>query len=150
MMKMSNIEFTSLGIGDIKDIARLDKECFSVPWSESSFLADVNNPLAHYVLAKIDGELCGYCGIYKVLDEGQITNIAVKEKFRRCGIAAKILEKIIEYAKENEIISISLEVRESNVAAISLYKKYGFLPVGLRKNYYHNPTEAAVLMELII
>ncbi len=150
MTKMSNIEFTSLGIGDIKDIARLDAECFSVPWSEGSFLADVKNPLAHYVLAKINGELCGYCGIYKVLDEGQITNIAVKEKFRHQGIAGKILENIIEYAKENKIISISLEVRESNIAAISLYKKYGFKKVGCRKNYYHRPTEAAVLMELII
>lgn len=150
MKIMNNIEFTNLENGDIKEIAMLDKECFSVPWSEDSFMADVKNPLAYYVLARIDGELCGYCGIYKVLDEGQITNIAVKEKFRRRGIAAKILEKIIEYAKVNEIKSISLEVRQSNIAAITLYQKYGFLPIGLRKNYYHSPTENAMLMELII
>jgi len=149
-MKMSEIEFTTLKKGDVKELARLDAECFSVPWSENSFLADVKNPFAHYVIAKINGEICGYCGIYKVLDEGQITNIAVGEKFRRCGIGHKILGKIIEYAKGNEIKSISLEVRQSNAAAISLYEKYGFLTVGLRKNYYHNPTENAVLMELVI
>lgn len=147
---MNNIEFLPITKDAAGELAKLDAECFSVPWSEKAFHDDANNPLAHYVLCYADKKLCGYGGMYKVVDEGQITNIAVVNKYRRCGIASAILDKLKEYARDNKMSVLSLEVRESNHAAIGLYQKAGFEKVGFRKNYYHNPTEGAILMDLAL
>ena len=144
----NSLVFSKLRPEDAKELSLLDKECFSTPWSERMFYQDANNPSAYYVLARIGGELVGYCGIYMVLDEGQITNIAVLKKYRGQKIASSILEKIVDYARENNLFKITLEVRESNAAAIGLYEKFGFKKVGYRKGYYHNPQETAVLMDL--
>ena len=133
-----------------KELAELDKECFSLPWSESSFFKESSNPLAQYVIAKIDDKIVGYAGFWEVVDEGQITNIAVLKDFRRQKIAQKMLEKLIEKAKNKNLCTLSLEVRKSNTAAINLYEKFDFKKVGERKDYYKNPTENAYLMELTL
>lgn len=143
-----DISFSPITKEAASELAQLDKECFSLPWSQKQFYEDAQNPLAYYALARIDGELAGYCGIYSVADEGQITNIAVAKKFRRMGVAKAILDKITEYAVLNGLSVITLEVRESNEAAINLYLKKGFERVGYRKGYYHDPDEGAVLMDL--
>ena len=148
--KMNNITFSPITKESAEELARLDKECFSVPWSKKQFYEDAQNPLAYYVLARIDGELAGYCGSYSVADEGQITNIAVGKQFRRMGIAQALLDRITEYAVSNKLSVITLEVRESNEVAINLYLKKGFEKVGYRKGYYHNPDEGAVLMDLAV
>lgn len=144
----NSLVFSKLRPEDAKELSLLDKECFSTPWSEQMFYEDATNPNAHYVLARIGDKIVGYCGIYMVLDEGQITNIAVLKKYRGQKIASSILEKIVDYARENNLFKITLEVRESNAAAIGLYEKFGFKKVGYRKGYYHNPQETAVLMDL--
>ena len=125
-------------------LAELDKICFSVPWSENSFREEAENSLAKYFVAEEDGKLIGYIGVWCVQDEGQITNIAVLPEYRRRGVASKLLEHL---ASECEGLSrLVLEVRESNIGALALYEKYGFKKVGMRKNFYHSPTENAIIM----
>lgn len=125
------------------ELAELDKICFSVPWSEKSFYDEAENSLASYFVAKEDGRIAGYGGIWLVADEGQITNIAVLPEYRRMGIASGLLERLMECADGKSIV---LEVRESNAAAISLYEKHGFKKAGMRKNFYHSPVENAIIM----
>ena len=144
------ITFHNIDKNDAKELSRLDEKCFSSPWSEASFSNEASNPLAQYVIAKADEKVVGYAGFWQVVDEGQITNIAVLNEYRRKGIARQMLEILIQKAKERQISVLSLEVRESNFSAISLYEKFEFHKVGLRKDYYKNPTENAVLMDLTI
>ncbi len=146
----NNLIFTELSKDDVAELAALDRECFSVPWSEDAFLKDSKNPLAHYVITKIDNKIIGYGGFWAVMDEGQITNIAVSKKMRRLGIGKKILGELIKKAKDKNLNRLTLEVRESNLSAIALYSGFKFTKTGLRKNYYKNPTENAVLMDLEI
>ncbi len=144
------ITFHNINKNDSKELSRLDEECFSSPWSESSFLNEASNPLAQYVIAKSDEKIIGYAGYWQVVDEGQITNIAVSKDYRRKGIAYQMLERLIKKAREMKISVLSLEVRESNLPAINLYEKFDFKKVGTRKDYYKNPTENAVLMDLVL
>ncbi len=144
------ITFLDITREDAKALAQLDKECFSVPWSEKSFLDEVSNQAAKYVIAKDGDIIAGYAGFWQVLDEGQITNVAVRKDSRRRKIASAMIFELIKKAIQHNISRLTLEVRKSNNAAISLYTSCGFKVVGERKNYYHSPTENAVLMELTI
>ena len=125
-------------------LAELDKICFSVPWSENSFREETENPLAKYYVAEEDGKLIGYLGVWCVQDEGQITNIAVLPEYRRKGIASRLLEHMMNECEG--LCRLVLEVRERNSGALALYEKYGFQKVGMRKNFYHSPTENAIIM----
>ncbi len=129
---------------DALELSMLDKICFNVPWSEQSFLEECDNKLATYFLAKDNGKIVGYCGFWQVSNEGQVTNIAVLPEYRRCGIASLLIDSMLTELKETE--EIFLEVRESNISAISLYEKYGFQSVGKRKNFYHDPVEDGIVM----
>lgn len=129
---------------DCRELAELDKRCFSVPWSEQSFLEETNNTLATYLLAKENSKILGYCGFWRVSGETQITNIAVLPEYRRRGIAKALADKMLEICKDDE--QIVLEVRESNSAAISLYEKLGFSKAGIRKRFYHTPDEDGITM----
>ena len=129
---------------DARGLAELDILCFAVPWSEKSFQEEAKNSLAKYFVAKEDDKIVGYGGIWLVSGEGQITNIAVHPDMRKKGIASAILEELIKCAEGCE--QIFLEVRESNIAAISLYEKHGFKNCGIRKNFYHLPTENGIIM----
>ena len=137
------MEITKMIKEDAPELSRLDRICFRVPWSEKSFSDEAENRLAKYFVAMENGKILGYGGIWLVADEGQITNIAVLPEYRGRGIASKLLKKLIEYAEGKSIV---LEVRESNLAAISLYEKHGFKNVGVRKNFYHSPVENAIIM----
>ncbi len=135
----------------IKDIAALEKECFSQPWSEGSLREELHKDNSNFLVALTEDALVvGYIGFNFVLDEGYITNIAVAPKFRRCGIAQNLLNKIIAFAQSQRLSFISLEVRASNAAAISLYEKFGFKEAGLRRNFYTLPQENAVIMTKIL
>ncbi len=129
---------------DISSIANIEKECFSTPWSQNAILESMNAGTCFYV-AKIHNNIVGYMGLSKIAGEGYVTNIAVLPQYRRCGIGKKILEYVIEDSK-NELEFISLEVRVSNNAAIALYEHFGFEVVGMRKRFYTNPQEDALIM----
>ncbi|AFK87617.1 MULTISPECIES: ribosomal protein S18-alanine N-acetyltransferase [Thermoanaerobacterium] len=132
---------------DIDKVMEIEYLSFSVPWSFESFVMEVTkNRCAHYIVAEVDGKVAGYGGFWVVVDEGHITNIAVHPDFRGQGVGSAIVEGLIELAKTKGITSMTLEVRESNLVAQSLYKKYGFKPVGKRKGYYQDNNEDAVIM----
>ncbi|MBE7044290.1 MAG: ribosomal-protein-alanine N-acetyltransferase [Ruminococcaceae bacterium] len=142
------IEIVPITAEDAKALSELDRLCFGTPWSEKSFSDEAKNEIAVYYLAKDAGKTVGYCGYWQVADEGDITNIAVHPDYRRQGIAKKLLETVIKCAKKQALVLMTLEVRKSNQAAISLYEKYGFRQIGMRKNYYTNPREDALIMTM--
>lgn len=133
---------------DAEALARLDSECFSVPWSAKSFSDEAENEMARYFVAVSDGETVGYAGYWQVSGEGDITNIAVAEKMRRQGIASALLQRLITCAREESVSLLTLEVRRGNAAARSLYAGFGFEEMGERRNYYINPREDALIMTL--
>ncbi len=133
---------------DIHSLLKLEQECFSVPWSEQSFLYALESENALFLVAKIDDEIAGYIGSQEVVGEVYIDNICTSPKFRNQGVATALLDEIISYSKYCEMELITLEVRASNIPAISLYEKFGFKKVGLRKNYYTKPIEDALIMTL--
>ena len=131
------------------EIAELERLCFSCPWSKKSLELLCADKNVGFVAQDISSaEVVAYGGMISVLDEGQITNIATHPDFRRRGLGIKILSSLIDYAKENGILSVSLEVRQSNFAAIELYKKLGFTEAGIRKNFYTSPKEDGIVMLL--
>lgn len=138
------MEIVKMTACDYRELAELDKKCFSVPWSEQSFLEETKNRLATYLLAKENGKILGYCGFWRVSGEAQVTNIAVLPEYRRKGIARILAEKMLDICKDDE--QIVLEVRKSNTAAISLYEQLGFREAGVRKHFYHNPDEDGITM----
>lgn len=132
---------------DLDRIMELEKTCFTTPWSRESFLLEITkNQLAKYFVAEVDGVVAGYGGIWLILDEGHITNIAVDEEYRRLGLGKKLLEELIILCKKYEIGSMTLEVREDNEPAKELYKSYGFIENGRRPNYYQDVGKDAILM----
>ena len=131
---------------DAADMAEMEKQCFSLPWSYESVRAELQNPLARYTGVFIGGRLAGYAGIQTVLDEGYITNVAVAPEHRRQGLAAALMGELLRFAGERGLAFVTLEVRESNTPARKLYEKYGFAAVGRRKGYYDAPKEDAILM----
>lgn len=138
------MEITEMTKKDCHELAELDKMCFSVSWSEQSFLEETKNKLATYLLAKDNGKIVGYFGFWRVSGETQVTNIAVLPEYRRQKIASKLAEKMLEICKEDE--QIVLEVRKSNKIAISFYEKLGFESAGIRKRFYHDPDEDGITM----
>ena len=131
---------------DIKEVAMIEKECFSVPWSESAFADELKNSLAVYFVAKENGVCAGYCGFWNVAGEGDITNIAVAAAYRRQGVGSMLIKRLIEYSLNNRLSRLTLEVRASNAAAQGLYRKFGFKIVGERVDYYLDPRENAYIM----
>lgn len=132
----------------VSAIARLERLCFKQPWSEKMVSDEIKNPSARYFLAVSDDRVLGYAGIQTVLDEGYITNIATDPIRRRQGIGKALMIDILRYAAEKKLSFVTLEVRESNEAAIALYTKASFKEVGRRKGYYQNPEETAILFTL--
>ncbi len=146
---MMNIDFEQIEISvadysDVCHIAKIEEMSFSTPWSEKA-IEDSMNAGTYFYIAKICGKIVGYIGLSKIVGEGYVTNIAVLPEYRRQGIGKRILLDVIESCK-NELEFISLEVRVSNDAAIALYEHFGFEKVGLRKRFYTNPQEDALIM----
>lgn len=129
------------------EVAELERLCFSSPWSKKSLgILCTDKNVGILAVDKNSDKVVAYGGMLSVLDEGQITNIATHPDFRRMGLGEKIVLSLIEYCKENGLVFLSLEVRESNVAAIGLYEKLGFSSAGVRKNFYTAPVENAIVM----
>lgn len=131
---------------DLNQITEIEKICFSLPWSKDSFEQELKNELAYYQCAEENGKILGYMGMWKIIDECHITNVAVLPEGRNRGIASMLISKMIEICRCSEIQNMTLEVRESNLPAINLYKKFGFTSVGKRPRYYMKPMEDAIIM----
>lgn len=138
-------------VKDLDQIMVIELESFTTPWTKESFRVEIQeNGLAKYFIAEIDGKVVGYGGIWLILDEGHITNVAVGKDYRGLGVGNKLVEALILYCKEKKITNMTLEVRESNLVAQNLYKKYGFLEYGIRPNYYADDHEDAVIMWKVV
>lgn len=133
---------------DISALHRLEKECFSEPWSEQQLKEELNNPTARFFVAKKDGKVLGYIGANNIANEVYITNIAVFPEYRNQGLGEKLLSHLCFVSTEENADFVTLEVRKSNKNAIKLYEKCGFERVGERKNFYSNPTEDAYIYTL--
>ena len=136
-------------VDDIDNVVEVENNCFSIPWSKASFLREVeNNEIALYLVAKIENKAVGYIGVWRIIDEGHITNVAVHSDYRGLGIGSMLVSKLLSLCKKDGINSFTLEVRKSNEIAQKLYRKYGFEERGIRKNYYEDNKEDAVIMWL--
>ena len=131
---------------NLDDVYIIETECFSHPWSRQSLENELNNETSLFLVAKEENEVIGYIGMSIVIDEGYIFNVAVRENHRNKGVATALINELVTYGKKNNFSFITLEVRESNLPAISLYSKFGFIKAGERKDYYSNPKENAILL----
>ena len=139
----------NMTIEDIPAIVEIEKECFSLPWSEKSFAESiVREDTIFLVCEETDGTLMGYIGMYVSFGEASITNVAVASQFRKKGCGKKLVIAAKTAAKEAGAEVILLEVRVSNEPAISLYKKQGFENLGIRKKFYEHPVEDAIIMKV--
>jgi ribosomal-protein-alanine N-acetyltransferase len=121
---------------------------FEIPWSKESFENELKNNLALYLVAKVEEKAVGYIGVWKIFDEGHITNVAVHPDFRGNGIGKALISELLYLCKKDGILSFTLEVRESNIGAQKLYKSFGFVEAGKRKAYYSDNNEDAIIMWL--
>lgn len=131
---------------DLPQVEQIEKKCFSMPWSEKSFLDACNTPENIYLVCEIEGKIAGYCGMWTVLGEGNITNMAVDENYRQQGIGKALMQEMELRADKKDITIFFLEVRESNLPAQKLYASMGYSPIGKRKRFYERPVEDAVIM----
>lgn len=129
-------------------VAEIEKLCFSTPWSEATISSEIKSGFSDFFGAFSEEKLAGYIGGRTIAGETEIFNVAVSPEFRRKGIAKALIEKFIETVRKKETQVIFLEVRASNLPAIALYEKNGFVFCGIRKDYYSDPKENALLMRL--
>lgn len=143
----SRVILSLMQLEDIEHVSRLERRCYTLPWSSSAYVTEVGNTSAHYVVAKDEeGTLLGYAGMWVIMDELHVTTIAVDPAQRGRKIGERLLVNLIEESIPRGAERATLEVRERNVAAHSLYLKYGFEDVALRKNYYSDNNENAIIM----
>ena len=144
---MTDFQIRQANENDVKLIAGLENKCFSTPWSEQSFFEEITtNDIARYAVAAAGEQIIGYAGIWLVTDEGHITNVAVHPDFRRRGIARALVSSLIETSLNEGVDKFTLEVRASNKEAISLYKSLDFFECGIRREYYDDDGEDALIM----
>ena len=143
-----NITIRRMQASDVDNVITIEEKAYGEHhWSKESFLNELSNELARYNCAfDEDGNLVGYSGCWQILEEVHITNIAVSPDFRRKKVGEKLLKRIVDECYENMAKYITLEVRVSNTPAINLYEKYGFKSLGVRKGYYQNNNEDALIM----
>ena len=145
-MSVSGLTVRKMKKEDLDRVSQIEKECFSTPWSRDAFEDMIDNPLALYMVAEDNGYVVANCGVISAAGEGDICNVAVDPAYRKRGIGEKLLSEIMNVAsKELLVEAFTLEVRESNTAAISLYEKLGFVNEGIRPGFYTSPKEDAVI-----
>ena len=137
-------------VNDLDEVMRIEMQSFSLPWSRSSYEGELNNPFATYLVIDADGEVAAYGGAWSVFEEGRITNIAVAPEYRGRGWGEELLLALEQEVRRRGASQFLLEVRPSNAAALHLYKKLGFLQCGIRKAYYSDNKEDALIMTKLL
>lgn len=146
-----NVLIRQMYMRDVDAVHEIETQSITPPWSKQGFIDGLTNENAVFYVAEsnansIEKKVLGYCGLYFAADEGEITNVAVLPEYRGNGIADQILAEVLLDAKSRELTQIFLEVRASNIPAQKLYEKHGFTSQGIRKNFYREPKEDAIVM----
>ena len=145
--KRMHVRIVPMNGDHLDEVAELERICFSTPWSRNMLAEELENDLSAFLVALDDtGRVVGYAGLQVVLDEGYITNVAVRPECRKQGVASQLLQVFLNFAQANHLAFLTLEVRASNSDAIALYGSRGFRSVGRRPNYYEHPKEDALIM----
>lgn len=131
---------------DVECVSRIEAGCFTMPWSARAFYQALEDPKSLYLVAVLDEEVVGMCGLINILGEGDVNNVAVSEAYRGQGIALCMLSELIRQGEDAGVQEFTLEVRVSNTAAIHVYEKLGFVSEGIRPRFYEKPVEDAVIM----
>lgn len=140
------ISIVPLQIEHIDELYQLEKASFSEPWSQMMFIKELEKPQTYYFVAMEDEKIIGYAGMWVVMDEAHVMNIAVDQSKRRHGTGKRLLKTLLDKARQLDLIGLTLEVRAGNMPAISLYQSLGFFSVGQREDYYRYPLEDALIM----
>ena len=140
------VELRQMRQEDIPRVMEIERECFPIPWHESAYLTEISNRSAYYVVACIDSQVVGYAGMWIIMDESHITTLGVTRESRRQRIAEQLLVALLDEAMARNARRATLEVRQSNESAQNLYRKYDFAPAALRRGYYTDNHENAVVM----
>jgi ribosomal-protein-alanine N-acetyltransferase len=138
----------SMETKDLDGILEVEMNCFTTPWTRNMFEDELYNPNAYYSVVEVNEKIVGYVGFWKIIDEAHITNVAIHKDFRRLGLGRALITDMLDKVKDLEIIAVTLEVRVSNFAAISLYESFGFVSSGVRRGYYSDNNEDALIMWL--
>ncbi|NGZ74828.1 ribosomal protein S18-alanine N-acetyltransferase [Saccharibacillus alkalitolerans] len=142
-----SVSFRAMRLEDIPDVMIIEHESFSLPWTEQAFRSEMTlNHFARYLIMEVGGKPAGYAGMWTVIDEAHITNIAVRTAYRGRKLGERLLNELLDTAKALGLERATLEVRVSNGVARNLYTKMGFREVGIRKGYYSDNNEDAVIM----
>src|SRR5712691_5819777 len=137
----------AMRLDDLEEVQRIELASFSTPWPSNAYRSELEtNRLASYLVARIDGRIVGYGGMWLMVDEAHITTFAIHPGWRRQRIGERLLLAFLDLARDRRAREATLEVRLSNLAARRLYEKYGFRPVGLRPRYYSDNNEDALIM----
>ena len=147
-MREMKVNIVPMNADHLEELERLERICFSRPWSRKMLSEELENDCAAFLVAEEPEtkQVLGYAGVLVMADEGYITNVAVFPEYRRQGIAAQIIKVFCDFAQGNHLAFLTLEVRPTNTAAIELYRSFGFEEVGRRKNYYDLPKEDALIL----
>ncbi len=145
---MADYEISLMTAEDVDGMHAIEEAAFATPWSRKSIEAELTNSCARYLVARTGGEVVGYAGMWLVIDEAHITNVAVRADMRGQGLGRQLMGRLIQLAADSGMIWMTLEVRRSNKAAQNLYRSFGFIDVGYRKRYYEDNQEDALLMAL--
>lgn len=143
---MIDLSIAPMDENNIIEVENISKLSFPIPWSLASLKKELENKYAKYIVIKLGSTVVGFGGMWIIFDEAHITNIAVHPNFRGHGLGDILVEKLLEICREKSLAGITLEVRRSNVVAITLYEKHGFIVEGIRKNYYEDNKEDALVM----
>ncbi len=146
-MREENAVVRRMTLEDVDAVEEIERGCFSVPWSHASFVREVTeNKCARYLVVEVQGEVIAYAGVWLVIDEAHVTNIAVRADWRGRGYGEMVTRALMQAAANEGCIWMTLEVRRSNAVAQALYHKVGFIDVGYRKRYYEDNHEDALIM----
>src|SRR5690554_4182995 len=146
-MEGKGVTYRLMTVDDIPQVQLVERKSFTTPWSRNIFVSELTrNDNAIYIVAEVGERIVGYAGIWIILDEGHITNIAVEPNYRRRGIGQGLMDVLTAEAVKRGVVAMKLEVRVTNYGAQALYEKLGFVPNGIRKEYYQDDKEDALIM----
>jgi len=143
---MTHMTLRRMNEFDIDSVLTVEEQSFTLPWSRAGFVAEMKNELAHYLVMVDKGTIIGYAGMWIIVDEAHVTNVAILPAFRGQKLGEKLMGALIAHAKDRGALCMTLEVRASNTVALGLYAKFGFARRGIRRNYYSDTQEDALIM----